>query len=643
MKDKSFAKENLQEQEIKQLQETAKQCRGDILKMTTLASSGHPGGSFSSIDIHLVLYSYANLNPNDPYNPLRDRIAVSCGHISPCVYSTLGRLKFIDIDEAIAGFRKERTPFEGHIVRDIPGIEWSSGNLGQGLSAGCGFALASRIKKEDWNVYVAMSDGEQAKGQVAEARRFAKKYNLTNLTVIIDYNQLQISGWLKDVMPQNIKANYESDGWKVIEIDGHDYQQIYKALKEATEDKDNLVAILAKTEMGKGVSFMENKWEFHGKPLNSEEYKQAIEELGAEDNLEKYKNMREQTQSYNIKKRPEIKINIDTGIPITYTASDKMDNRGAFGKALADIGSRNFNKEDRNPLAVLDCDLATSVKTTDFAAKCSCNFFQGGVQEHNTATIAGAVSTENIITFFADFGVFGVDETYNQHRLNDMNHTNLKLICTHCGLDVGEDGKTHQCIDYIGAMKNLFGYKIIVPADPNQTDRATRYISKEKGNFIIPMGRSKLPVILNENGNPFFGENYKFNYGKADTLRDGKDAAIITCGTIVGKAVKISDSLKEKGLSVKILNIACPSDIDRDAIKDAAKTGLIVTYEDHHKDTGLGSIVAQVIAEESLSTKFIKLGVDHYGESGKPDELYKIFGLDEEGVANTILSNLKKK
>jgi transketolase len=498
MKENGFLDSRLKDEEIKQLEELARLCRGDILKMTTLAGSGHPGGSLSLIDILVTLFSYANIDPKDPHNPSRDRIVVSCGHISPGVYSVLGRLKFVNVDDAVAGFRKTNTPFEGHVEKGIPGIEWSTGNLGQGLSAGCGFAIASKLKKENWNVFTVMSDGEQAKGQIAEARRFAVKYDLTNLTVIIDYNQLQISGWIHDVMPQNIKKNYEADGWKVMEINGHDYGEIYKALREGSQSKDKLVAIIARTAMGKGISFMENKHGYHGKPLSVDECKQAIKELGLEDDLDKYKRMQEDYRAPKLKKRPELKIDIDTGTPFTYTAADKTDNRSAFGKALADIGKLNFNTKGKNLIAVLDCDLATSVKTESFAKECSCNFLQGGVQEHNTATIAGALSTEGVVTFFADFGVFGVDETYNQHRLNDINHTNLKVVCTHCGLDVGEDGKTHQCIDYIGAMRNFFGYKVIVPADPNQTDRAIRYIAKEKGNFVVIMGRSKLTPLLDE-------------------------------------------------------------------------------------------------------------------------------------------------
>lgn len=641
MKERGFPDSRLTNEEIKKLQETARLCRGDIIKMTTLAASGHPGGSLSLIDTLVTLFSYANVDPKDPYNPLRDRIVVSCGHISPGVYAVLGRLKFVDTDDAIAGFRKIGSPFEGHVERDVPGIEWSTGNLGQGLSAGCGFAIASKIKKENWNVFTIMGDGEQAKGQIAEARRFAVKYGLSNLTVIIDYNQLQISGWIHDIMPQNIKKNYESDGWKVIEINGHDYEEIYRALREGAHSKNKLIAIIARTAMGKGISFIENKHEFHGKPLSVEEYQRAIKELGLEDDLDKYKRMRADYRAPQLKKRPELKIDIDTGKPFIYTAADKTDNRSAFGKALADIGKRNFNVPDKNPIAVLDCDLATSVKTDSFAKECSCNFLQAGIQEHNTATVGGALSAEGILTFFADFGVFGVDETYNQHRLNDINHTNLKVVCTHCGLDVGEDGKTHQCIDYIGVMKNLFGYKVIVPADPNQTDRAIRYIAKEKGNFVVIMGRSKMSPILDEDKNPIFGENYQFRYGKADVLREGQDATIIACGAIAEKAVKAYELLKQKGISVKVLNMSCPCDIDKDAIKQAAKTRVIVTLEDHNKNTGLGSMVAQVLAEQSLSVKFIRLGVDHYGESGKPEELYKAFGMDEESIAKTILSDIK--
>jgi len=189
-----FPFSNLPENEVSRLKELGKICRGDILKMTYIANSGHPGGSMSSVDIYLTLYSYANISPNNVDDPSRDKFVISHGHTSPGVYAVLGRLGFIDIEEVLAGFRHPATIFEGHVTREIPGVDWSTGNLGQGLSAGLGLALASRYTGKDYHVFVVMSDAEQAKGQVAEARKLAKKYGVTNLTVIIDYNDAQISG-----------------------------------------------------------------------------------------------------------------------------------------------------------------------------------------------------------------------------------------------------------------------------------------------------------------------------------------------------------------------------------------------------------------------------------------------------------------
>ena len=642
MSGKRFHAEQLDEAALARLAELGRLARGDILKMTTLASSGHPGGSMSSIDFYLALYSYANLHPQSPNDPNRDRIIISHGHTSPGVYATLGRIGFFPIEAAIASFRKAGSPFEGHVEKGVPGVEWNTGNLGQGLSAGCGFALAAKILKRDFHVFVAMGCGEQQKGQISEARRFAIKYGLDNLTVIVDYNRRQISGVTQEIMPQNISKNFESDGWRVVEVNGHQFQEVYEALREATFSKPP-TAIIAHTVMGKGVSFMEGKEEFHGRALNLEEYKRAIQELGVEDDLERYRQIREKGNlPYKGRKFPAEIPSIQIGNSRNYEKDQKIDNRTAFGNALVDLAKTNVREDGFLPIAVFDCDLASSVKTAGFARDFPRHFFQGGIQEHNTATIAGAISTVGLLSFFADFGVFGVDETYNQHRLNDINETNLKLICTHNGLDVGEDGKTHQCIDYIGVMRNLFGYKIIIPADPNQTDRAIRFVAKTPVNFLVAMGRSVTPIILTEDGTPYFKTPYEFRYGYADLIRDGKDAAIITTGGMVYRAVEAWQKLREKGVEVQVLNISCLSDLDIEAILRAAKTGTVITYEDHHIQTGLGNLIGNVLAEHGLSTRFKKMGITHYGSSGKPDDLYRMQGLDVESLSQAVMDEIQK-
>ena len=640
---KRFDAEKLDEGSLKRLSELARLARGDILKMTTLAGSGHPGGSMSSIDFYLVLYSYANVHPQSPSDPDRDRIVVSHGHTSPGVYAALGRIGFFPMEAAIINFRKAGSPFEGHVEKGVPGVEWNTGNLGQGLSAGCGFALGSKILKKEFHVFVTMGCGEQQKGQISEARRFAIKYGLDNLTVIIDYNLRQISGVTPEIMPQNISKNFESDGWRVMEVNGHQFQEIYVAFREATLSK-HPTAIIAHTTMGKGVSFMEGKEEFHGRTLNTDEYKKAIQELGLEDDLERYRKIQEWgTLSFAGRKYLVKAPSIEMGSPRNYGKDQKMDNRSAFGNALVDIAKASDREDSPLPIAVFDCDLASSVKTAGFAKQFPNHFFQGGIQEHNTTTIAGAISTVGLLSFFADFGVFGVDETYNQHRLNDINDTNLKLICTHNGLDVGEDGKTHQCIDYIGVMKNLFGYKIIVPADPNQTDRVIRFVAKTYGNFLVAMGRSPIPILLKEEGTPLFGDSYEFKYGQADLIRNGKDGAIITTGGMVYRAVQAWQKLKEKGVEVQVINISCLSDLDKGPILKAAKTGIIITYEDHHIQTGLGSLIANFLAEQGLGIRFRKLGITKYGSSGKPDDLYRMQGLDVEGLVQAVMGEIEKK
>ena len=643
MSEKGFGAKRLDKKSLERLSELARLARGDILKMTTLAGSGHPGGSMSSIDFYLVLYSYANIHPESPPDPNRDRIVISHGHTSPGVYAALGRMDFFPIEAAIATFRKAGSPFEGHVEKGIPGVEWNTGNLGQGLSAGCGFALGSKILKKGFHVFVTMGCGEQQKGQISEARRFAIKYGLDNLTVIIDFNCRQISGVTQEIMPQNISKNFESDGWRVMEVNGHQFEEIYASLRNATLSKHPTV-IIANTTMGKGVSFMEGKEEFHGRALTLDEYKKAIQELGVEDDLYRYRQIREKGPSpFNGRKYPLEIPSISTGNPRSYEIDQKLDNRSAFGNALVDIAKANVQEDSPLPMTVFDCDLASSVKTAQFAKQFPNHFFQGGIQEHNTATVAGAISTLGLLSFFADFGVFGVDETYNQHRLNDINETNLKLICTHNGLDVGEDGKTHQCIDYVGLMQNLFGYKIIIPADPNQTDRVIRYVARTHGNFLVPMGRSAIPILLTEKGTPLFGPSYEFRYGQADLVRNGKDAAILTTGGMVYRAVQACQILRERGFYAQVINISCLSELDREVILKAAKTGIIITYEDHHIQTGLGSLIANFLAGQGLGIRFRKLGATHYGSSGKPDELYRMQGLDVGSLVQAVIEEIQKK
>ena len=631
-----FKAETLSELTQAKLIELARIVRGDILTMTTVAASGHPGGPLSSADIYATVFCLANIHPTRINDPLRDRIIISHGHTSAGCYAVLGRLGFFDIEDALAHFRRCGSIFEGHVEREVPGCEWTTGNLGQGLSAGCGFSLAAKIQHEKYHVFVLMSDAEQAKGQVAEAQRFAKHHKLNNITCMIDYNEIQISGSIHDVMHVNIAKNYESDGWNVLEVNGHNFTELYGALRTSLEDSRGPSVIICHTSIGKGVSFMEEAREhYHGRPLKEDEYARAFEELGLENKLAHFKTQREQTAPKEAPPRKfQRAIHIETGQPLTYGLDQKLGNRDAFGKALEDIAKLNKDKANTNPIIALDCDLKESVRTHLFEHIAPEWFVEGGVQEHNTVTIAGVASVEGILTFFADFGVFGIDEVYNQQRLNAINHTNLKTVITHSGINVGQDGKTHHCIDYLGLAKNLPGFKVIVPADPNQTDRALRYVSRVAGNFLIVTGRGKNPVIPDQDNNPLFGDNYAFTYGVVDIVRDGDKGVIMTYGASLFEALQAWEKMEGEGISFALWNISAPLALQKEDVEKAIFKGPIITFEDHLIHSGLGSIVGELIAATGMGTIFRKIGVADFAPSGSTAELYCEMGINAESLVN---------
>ncbi|HDL89424.1 MAG TPA: transketolase [Thermodesulforhabdus norvegica] len=633
-----------------QLQEMWKRCVKRIIASTTLAGSGHPGGSLSALHILLMLYATLNHRPEDPAWEQRDRIIVSMGHISPGVYSVLCEFGYFEEDEFLLEFRRVGSPFAGHVEHCVPGVEWNTGNLGQGLSAAAGIALAEKLKKNNPSWVVAlMGDGEQQKGQITEARRFAVKYGLSNLIGIVDRNHRQIGGDTEKVMPQRVRAEYEAAGWNVVYVeDGNDFDQIFNAFKKVflrqVKNPDTPTVIVARTVMGKGISFMENNAKYHGMPLSEDEAERALQELGITNPIPQLKSKRKTHTNFRpFFKYPRKKVQIDVGKPRTYGADEKLDNRSAYGAVLEDLARLN-NLNSVPKVLGFSCDLEGSVKMNKFHQVCEKAFYECGIQEHHAAVASGAISKEGFLTFFSTFGVFGVCETYNQQRLNDLNETSLKVVCTHLGLDVGEDGPTHQCIDYIGLLKNLFGWFVFLPADPNQTDRIVRYAAQIDGNVFVGMGRSKTPVITDLKGKPFFAGDYRFEPGKADWVREGDDIAIMSYGTLLSHATRASDILRDKhGIGAAVINCASIKPFDRKAVLEAAKRRVIITVEDHHVDTGLGAIVSSILAEEGIPCRCVRMGITRYGQSGKPAELFRWLGIDTDGIVRAALNVYRKK
>ena len=645
----SFDGAELTDAQVARLAALGTAARGDILKMTTLAASGHPGGSMSSLDFLLVLWGFGNCDPKNPFKEDRDRVVISHGHISPGSYAALAGLGYFDPSLPLLGFRRGGSPFEGHVERDVPGIDWGTGNLGQGFSAAVGFALAAKIRGNGARVFCGMGDGEQQKGQPSEARRFAARYGLTNLVVALDWNREQLSGSTADIMPQHIVADWEADGWGVIEVDGHDVKAVYRAVRAALNaSRPTLVA--CRTVMSKGVPFMEKEgFKWHGAALPGDKCREALAILGVSDDLDYWIAERKKPAPdwhRVLPHRPDEAVVLpEGGTPRTYAPDMKTDNRSAFGTALADLGalSAAAHASSGVPMAVLDCDLSVSTKTDKFLETFPKSFFQGGIAEHNAAVVTGALSLAGVAAWWGEFAMFGVAESYNQQRLNDINEANVKLAVTHAGIDVGEDGKTHHSIDYFALLNSTFGWKVLTPADPNQTDRATRWMATHRGNHALVMGRSKIPVALKEDGMPFFGGDYVFDPMRADRIREGDGLSLVCAGNMLPYALDAWNALAKEGTRVDLVSVAAWSDLSDEDLAQIARHGCVVTVEDHNPKTGLGTWIQARLNDLGLSARVRKMGVTFYSSSGPAKELYALMGLDGPAIAKAVREALSWK
>ena len=268
--------------DIKELQEITKRIRVNIINQVYEAKSGHPGGSLSCADILTVLYfNQMNINEKEPKDMLRDRFVLSKGHCAPALYACLAERGFIDKKE-LETFRKTEGKLQGHPdMNKVTGVDMTTGSLGQGLSVANGIALSSKLNHDGYRVYCLLGDGEIEEGQIWEAAMTANKYKLDNLCAILDYNHLQIDGTIEEVKGlDNIEGKWKSFGFNTITVDGHNIEQLIDSFETAKMTKGKPTIIIAKTTKGKGVSFMENKAEWHGKAPSQEEYELAIKEIG---------------------------------------------------------------------------------------------------------------------------------------------------------------------------------------------------------------------------------------------------------------------------------------------------------------------------------------------------------------------------
>jgi transketolase len=309
----------------------------------------------------------------------------------------------------------------------------------------------------------------------------------------------------------------------------------------------------------------------------------------------------------------------------------KIATRDAYGDALVSLGKK------RNDVVVLDADLSGSTKTSKFAKAFPDRFFNIGIAEQDMMGTAAGFALGGKLPFVSTFAVFATGRAWEQVR-QSICYPNLsvKIVASHAGLTVGEDGGSHQSVEDIAVMRVIPHMTVIVPADGPETQQAIEAVAEHKGPCYVRVGRSKVPTL--------FGEDYRFKIGRAHVFHEGKDAAIIACGIMVAEALKARDLLKAEGIDAGVINMSTIKPIDADAVISAAKRcGAIVTAEEHSIIGGLGGAVAEVLAE-SAPTPLVRIGVkDSFGTSGDGEGLLKHFGLSAPDIAAAVKETIKKK
>jgi transketolase len=644
---------------VEQLKEAANLMRGYDLVALCAAGSGHAGGTLSIMDITAALYlKVADHDPKNASWPDRDRIVWSTGHKAPSLYLGLAFAGFCPVED-VALLRKLWTPYQGHPHwLKLPGVEVSTGSLGQGLSIAVGIALAGKLAGKNYRTFCIMGDGEQQEGQVWEAAMEAAHHKLDNLVGIIDVNRLQIDGKVSDVMNVDpLDEKYRSFGWEVLRIDGHDMQQVVGALEQAKAGFGKPVVIMAETVKGKGVSFMEDLAGWHGRSPNLEELNKALAELGIADKIPHQK-MLDIAKFYQV----EVDRRLDAKMPKfsqnfwwNSTANMKVKvepTRKGFGQSLAKNG-------DDQRVVCLGLDISGSITISDFYAskpERKRRWISMGIAEQSATSAAAGLAKEGLLPVLGTYATFAAARNLDQIRTSVCyGNFNVMIAGAHGGVSVGPDGATHQALEDLFAMCGLPNMSVVVPCDAIETRKATDYLLlHHNGPKYIRFAREATPIVT--------AEDTPFEFGHANVSRlrresadfldafdtvlsrdyrnEDEDLTIIACGPMVPEAMRAAWILKRDfEYETRVINMHTLKPIDMAAILHAAReTGVIITAEEHQ----IGALawrVSSVITETPLlyGVPVITgaIGVkDRFGDSGAPWELIKEFEVSAEHIAH---------
>jgi len=607
------------------LKDKATQMRIDSVRSTSAAGSGHPTTCASAAELMSGLFFNAmRYDPQNPADPANDIFILSKGHAAPILYAAWAEAGYLERDDLL-NLRKIDSDLEGHPPVTLPFVDVATGSLGQGLPVGVGMAAVAKLDKRDQRIYVMMGDGETAEGSVWEAASMASYYQLDNLVAIVDVNRLgQSRATMLEHDMATYRARWEAFGWHVIVVDGHDMGAVVGAYDEATSATGKPIVILGKTFKGRGIPFAEDQDDWHGKAFSGEQETEALAALES------------QLSGAAFDWKPNLPKKLDAAAPAVkpvarppYEVGGKaVATREAFGAALAALAEANES------VVAFDADVGNSTYTLKLKDVAPERFFQSFIAEQVMVGAAMGAGCRGKIPFASSFACF-LTRAADFVRMGAISKANLKLVGTHAGISIGEDGPSQMGLEDLAMTAAEPGYTVLYPSDATSAWRAIELVAAEHGPAYVRTSRPKTPIV--------YGPDEVFEVGKGKVVRqsDNDQALIVGAGVTLFEALDAADQLAKEGVQVRVVDLFSIQPVDKALLVESAKAagGKVVTVEDHFPHGGVGDAVLGALAEETgVAVK--KLAVNEIARSGKPEELLDKYGISAPHIVAAVKSLL---
>lgn len=590
---------------------------------TTQAGSGHPTSALSAADIVSVLFFDAmNYDPNNPDNVNNDRFVLSKGHAAPVLYAAWQQVGVLK-EKDLLTLRQMNSILEGHPTRRFNRVEAATGSLGQGLSIGAGIALSAKLDQREFYTYVLMGDSEISEGQIWEAAQIASFYKLNNLVAILDCNGLGQTAQTMDNVDTYAKK-FESFGWHVSIINGHDISEIAKVLQNSKKNKTKPSIIIAKTIKGYGVASIEGKNGYHGKVFTKEELPDVLDELNKRfSKASKYDDHYkwEPKVPQDEKESKDNKFNLPKS---NYDIGSMVATRHVYGEALVNLS--NVCPQ----LLSLDAEVKNSTFAEILEKEDPKKFIQCFIAEQNMISMAVGLYSRGKIPFTSTFASF-LTRAFDQLRMAAIDKAALRVCGSHAGVSIGQDGPSQMGLEDIAMFAALPNSIILYPCDAVSCYYAVELMANYKeGISYLRTTRSQTLVI--------YANDQKFEIGKCSVLKQSnKDVAcIIAAGITLHEAIKAYDKLKGEGINVSIIDLYSIKPFDVDTVLEVARksNNLIITVEDHYLQGGIGQIVSYELRNHNIN--ITTLAVSKLPMSGTPNELLAYEGIDYKSIVQKV-------